>query len=106
VICGGRAIAGASQAGRLGDEGVSRDVNYEAGEGEDGIRFASGATDCIADHLSLSWTIGKIVTIREMSDRITIQWSILSESLNFAGHKLRVAGLWQPRELAPQSAGS
>jgi len=71
---------------RLGDEGVSRDVNYEAGEGEDGIRFASGATDCIADHLSLSWTTGKIVTIREMSDRITIQWSILNESLNFAGH--------------------
>ena len=71
---------------RLGDEGVGRDVNYEAGEGEDGIRFASGATDCIADHLSLSWTTGKIVTIRQMSDRITIQWSILSESLNFAGH--------------------
>jgi hypothetical protein len=71
---------------RLGDEGVNRDVNYEAGEGEDGIRFAAEAKDCIADHLSLSWTTGKILTIARMSDHITIQWSILSESLNFAGH--------------------
>jgi hypothetical protein len=71
---------------RLGDEGVSRDVNYEAGEGQDGIRFTDGAKDCIADHLSLSWTTGKIVTVTGTSDRITIQWCILSESLNFAGH--------------------
>jgi len=71
---------------RLGDEGVRPGVNYEAGEGEDGIRFASGARDGIADHLSLSWTTGKILTLIRMSDRITIQWCILSESLNFAGH--------------------
>lgn len=71
---------------RLGDEGVSSGVNYEAGEGRDGIRFSGGARDCIADHLSLSWTTGKILTVTGMSDRITIQWCILSESLNFAGH--------------------
>jgi hypothetical protein len=71
---------------RLGDEGVRAGVNYEAGEGLDGIRFVDGAKDCIADHLSLSWTTGKIITITGMSDRITIQWCILSESLNFAGH--------------------
>lgn len=71
---------------RLGDEGVSRAVNYQAGEGDDGIRFQAGARDCIADHLSLSWTTGKILTLTSMSDRITIQWCILSESLNFAGH--------------------
>ena len=45
-----------------------------------------GAQNCIADHLSLSWTTGKIVTVTRMADRVTIQWSILSESLNFAGH--------------------
>ncbi len=71
---------------RLGDEDVSRSVNYEAGEGEDALRFEAGARDCIADHLSLSWTTGKIITITPASDRVTIQWCILSESLNFAGH--------------------
>ncbi len=71
---------------RLGDEGISSNVRYEAGEGEDGVRFESGARDCVADHLSLSWTTGKIITITTTADRITIQWCILSESLNFAGH--------------------
>jgi hypothetical protein len=58
---------------------------YEAGEGEDGLYF-SGAENCIADHLSLSWTTSKILTTTKMSDRITVQWCILSEALNFAGH--------------------
>jgi hypothetical protein len=71
---------------RLGDEGVSPDVRYEAGEGEDGLRFEAGAKDCIADHLSLSWTTGKIITVTLTADRISIQWCVLSESLNFAGH--------------------
>jgi hypothetical protein len=71
---------------RLGDKGISGSVNYEAGEGDDGIRFEAAAKDCIADHLSLSWTTGKIITVTTMSDRVTIQWCILSESLNFAGH--------------------
>jgi hypothetical protein len=71
---------------RVGDEGVSSNVRYEAGEGEDAIRFEAGAKDCVADHLSLSWSTGKIVTLTTTADRITIQWCILSESLNFAGH--------------------
>ena len=71
---------------RVGDDGVSPDVRYEAGEGEDAVRFEAGAKDCIADHLSLSWTTGKIVTITPTADRVTMQWCILSESLNFAGH--------------------
>jgi hypothetical protein len=71
---------------RVGDERIGSDVRYEAGEGEDGVRFEQGAKDCIADHLSLSWTTGKIITIIPTADRITIQWCVLSESLNFAGH--------------------
>ena len=71
---------------RLGDEGVDQSVRYEAGEGEDALRFQAGAKDCIADHLSLSWTTGKIITLTLTPDRITIQWCILSESLNFASH--------------------
>ena len=71
---------------RLGDEGVDQSVRYEAGEGEDAAPFPSRRQDCIADHLSLSWTTGKVITITLTPDRITIQWCILSESLNFAGH--------------------
>lgn len=71
---------------RLGDEGVSKDVNYEAGEGDDALRFDNGAKDAIADHLSMGWSTGKIITVSRMADRITIQWCILSEGLNFAGH--------------------
>jgi hypothetical protein len=71
---------------RPGDEAVASGVNYQAGEGEDALRFEAGATDVIADHLSLGWSTGKIVTTTLMADRITIQWCILSESLNFAGH--------------------
>jgi hypothetical protein len=71
---------------RVGDEGIEQKVNYQAGEGEDALRFESGAADCIADHLSLSWSSGKIVTTTLTADRITVQWCILSESLNFAGH--------------------
>jgi len=71
---------------RLGDAGVSSNVRYEAGEGEDALRFESGAQNSIADHLSLSWSTGKIITLVPTADLITIQWCILSESLNFAGH--------------------
>jgi pectate lyase len=77
---------------RVGDEGVSNDVRYQAGEGEDALRFEAGAVDCIADHLSLGWTTGKVITTTLTSDRITIQWCILSESLNFAGHGYAVLG--------------
>ena len=73
---------------RVGDGDVHLDDKsrrYEAGEGEDGLNF-SGAENCIADHLSLSWTTGKILVTTKMSDRITVQWCILSEALNFAGH--------------------
>jgi len=71
---------------RVGDEGIEKNLNYEAGEGEDALRFESGTANCIADHLSLSWSTDKIVTTTPAADRITIQWCILSESLNFAGH--------------------
>ncbi|SPE41434.1 conserved hypothetical protein [Candidatus Sulfopaludibacter sp. SbA3] len=73
---------------RVGDQGVQLDdrtKQYEAGEGEDCVYF-TGARDCIADHLSLSWSTSKILSTTKMSDRITIQWCILSEGLNFAGH--------------------
>lgn len=78
---------------RVGDENVhlddprARDAYY-AGSGEYALDFIEGAKNCIADHLSLSWSTTKIVTVNKMSDLITVQWCILSEGLNFADHGL------------------
>jgi hypothetical protein len=72
---------------RIGDQDVNQqDKNYSGGDGEYALHFAIEARDAIADHLSLSWSTGKTITTHRMSDRITIQYCILSESLNFADH--------------------
>ena len=74
---------------RIGDEDVrrgDRNIHYEAGDGEYALYFVDGARDAIADHLSLSWSTNKILSTTKLSDRITIQWCILSESLNIDGH--------------------
>ena len=74
---------------RIGDDDVHLDdktVNYNGGDGEYALYFQHGSRDAIADHLSLSWSTTKTLSTTMMSDRITIQYCILSESLNFAGH--------------------
>jgi hypothetical protein len=74
---------------RIGDEDVNlddKDINYNGGQGEYALYIIEGAHDVIADHLSLSWSTNKMLSTTRMSDRITIQYCILSESLNFAGH--------------------
>jgi hypothetical protein len=74
---------------RIGDQDVRTDdhnLRYAAGDGEYGLYFTEGSQNCIADHLSLSWSTNKILSTTKMSDRITIQWCILSESLNLDGH--------------------
>jgi hypothetical protein len=74
---------------RIGDEEIlhgGKNLSYyEGGGGEHALYFA-GAENCIADHLSLGWSTGKILSVTKMSDRITIQWCLLSESLNIAEH--------------------
>lgn len=73
---------------RIGDPVEKRSrspVRYSAGDGINALYFA-GARNCIADHLSLSWSTAKILCTTKMSDLITIQWCILSESLNLQGH--------------------
>ncbi len=59
---------------------------YEGGAGEHALYFVEGSKNCIADHLSLSWSTTKILSITKLSDLITVQWCILSEALNFADH--------------------
>jgi pectate lyase len=74
---------------RIGDQDVHRNdpnIRYDAGDGEYALDFIDGAHDDIADHLSLSWATNKILSTTKLSDRITVQWCILSESLNIDGH--------------------
>jgi hypothetical protein len=74
---------------RIGDEDVrtnDRRVRYAAGDGEYALYFVEGSQACIADHLSLSWSTNKILATTKLADRITVQWCILSESLNLDGH--------------------
>jgi hypothetical protein len=76
---------------RVGDGDVHLDdpkalETYEGGAGEHALYFIDGSKNCIADHLSLGWSTTKILSVTKLSDLITIQWCILSESLDFAGH--------------------
>ena len=60
---------------RVGDDDVrlsdSR-VNYAGGDGEHALYFIEGSTNSIADHLSLSWSTTKVLSVTKMSDLITI----------------------------------
>jgi hypothetical protein len=74
---------------RIGDDDVRRNdrhLLYAAGDGEYALDFTEGSRNCIADHLSLSWSTNKILSTTKMSDLITVQWCILSESLNLEDH--------------------
>lgn len=61
-------------------------MTYQGGAGGHALYFVEGSKNCIADHLSLSWSTTKILSITKLSDLITVQWCVLSEALNFAGH--------------------
>jgi hypothetical protein len=80
---------------RVGDDNVHLDdpkarEAYYSGRGEHALDFIEGSRNCIADHLSLSWSTTKILSINQLCDLITVQWCILSEGLNFADHGLGV----------------
>lgn len=78
---------------RVGDEGIdltdpkTKEAHY-SGAGEHALYLIEGAKNCIADHLSLSWSTTKILSVNKLCDLITVQWCILSEGLNFADHGL------------------
>jgi pectate lyase len=44
------------------------------------------ARRCIADHLSLSWATDETLSVTGLSDAITVQWCLISESLNREQH--------------------
>ncbi|MCX6613953.1 MAG: hypothetical protein NTW74_24300 [Acidobacteria bacterium] len=43
------------------------------------------ATDILIDHVSASWSIDEVLSVTH-SDRVTVQWSIIAESLNHSCH--------------------
>lgn len=74
---------------RIGDGDVRRDdrnIRYAAGDGEYALSFTEGSRDCIADHLSLTWSTNKILSTTKGADLISVQWCLLGESLNLDGH--------------------
>jgi pectate lyase len=76
---------------RVGDDDVHLDnpkarESYFGGSGKHALYFIEGSRNCIADHLSLSWSTTKVLSVTKLSDLITVQWCIVSEALNFADH--------------------
>jgi pectate lyase len=45
----------------------------------------SRSTDVLIDHISASWSIDEVLSVVH-SDRVTVQWSIIAESLNKSCH--------------------
>jgi len=79
----------------VGDDAIHLDdpkakEAYYSGAGEHALYFIEGSQNCIADHLSLSWSTTKILSVNKLCDLITVQWCIMSEGLNFADHGLGV----------------
>ena len=72
---------------------VLRYLRVRPGEGDDGSNnddalTISGASRCIIDHCSFSWSTDEVVSIVHASDLITIQWCFINEALNFRNHAL------------------
>ncbi|MDQ7988960.1 MAG: hypothetical protein REI09_04930 [Candidatus Dactylopiibacterium sp.] len=54
---------------------------------DDAISILDGAKNIILDHVSASWSIDETLSPSGDIRDITIQWSVISESLRNAGHK-------------------
>lgn len=52
----------------------------------DALRFGSFAQRVIVDHASFSWSVDELLDAVDDAQDITVQWSILAEALDDAGH--------------------
>ena len=60
----------------------------------DAIAIVERARDVILDHVSASWAVDENVSVSgEGVENVTIQWSIVSESLNCSSHKKGCHGM-------------
>lgn len=58
---------------------------YNNNSAEDGLSIGSG-TNMIADHISTSWGGDENLSCTRAANRVTVQWCIMSEGLNYASH--------------------
>lgn len=63
-----------------------RHGNGQGGE-DDAVSIMDGARNIILDHISASWSIDETLSPSGDIRDITIQWSVISESLRNGGHK-------------------
>ncbi len=54
--------------------------------GTNGVSAVNAVRNVIIDHCSMSWSIDETLQVWDYSENITVQWSMITESLDNAGH--------------------
>ena len=76
---GGITVAGDMTAVQSAHDVIIRDVRFRSGMIDDSFQFLD-ASNVIADHISASWSANNLVSVLNSSN-VTVQWSILADSL-------------------------
>ena len=76
---GGITVAGDMTVLTGAHDVIIRDVRFRPGAGPDSLRFVN-TSNIIADHVSASWSANALVSVLA-STNVTVQWSILADSL-------------------------
>ncbi|MEO2005799.1 MAG: pectate lyase [Candidatus Poribacteria bacterium] len=72
---------------RPGDEVGRRPENAESGWSTDALSLSGAARDVIVDHCSASWANDEVLSVSGAGiTGVTVQWCIISESLNASTH--------------------
>ena len=77
--CGGITVAGQMTTVQSAHDVVIRDLRFRRGRADDSLQFTNVA-NVIADHVSAEWSSDNLVSVLNSSN-ITVQWSILADSL-------------------------
>ena len=48
--------------------------------------WIQGSSNVMVDHVSASWSVDEAISVTDGSDKVSVQWSVLSEALKDAGH--------------------
>ena len=92
---GGITVAGDLTTVQSAHDVIIRDVRFRSGTPADSLQFTNTAA-VVVDHVSASWSANNLVSVLN-STNITVQWSILADSLyatntSFAGGSLLRSG--------------
>jgi subtilisin-like proprotein convertase family protein len=77
--CGGITVAGQMTTVQSAHDVVIRDLRFRRGRADDSLQFTNVA-NVIADHVSAEWTSDNLISVLNSSN-VTVQWSILADSL-------------------------